>query len=148
MCEFGAHGVSHVDLTRLDDNALSKELTASREFLQNILGAPVASMALPGGMGNARVIRAASRVGYRMIGNSVPLNHAKADVRVNRVCIYRSSGQSEPLRLTQMGRSYWLRARMKTIVSSYCPRVIGEPTYRVISEFLKPTMNRGGNAYR
>ena len=137
VCDFGAHGASHVDLTSLDAADLSRELVSSREYLEETLGAAVTAMALPGGMGNARVILAARREGYRFVGNSIPLNHVRADVSVNRVCLYRHSGVSEPLRLARAERSYWLRARAKVTISTYGPRIVGDGNYRAIAGLLK-----------
>jgi len=137
VCDFGGHGASHVDLTSLDDEALSKELTSSRDYLRDIVGDAVTSMALPGGMGDARVMRAALREGFQIIGNSVPLLHAKNDVSVNRVCVYRQTGFSEPLGLARAGRGYWMRARAKVAVSNYGPRIVGGNNYRSMAEFIK-----------
>ena len=137
VCDFGGHGASHVDLTRLDDAGLSTELTSSREYLENILGASVATMALPGGMGNARVIRAARSAGFSIVGNSIPLNHVRANTSVNRICLYRHSDPAEPARWARADRSYWLGARAKVAVSTHAPRIIGDRAYRGVSGFLK-----------
>lgn len=53
--EFGSHAVSHVDLTVLDEGALSHELAESRRQLEQELGRPAPFFAAPFGKVNDRV---------------------------------------------------------------------------------------------
>ncbi|MFQ5697630.1 MAG: polysaccharide deacetylase family protein [Myxococcota bacterium] len=59
--EIGAHGLAHVDLTRLDDAALDRELGASREILESRTGRKVELLAYPYGRFDRRVRAAAAR---------------------------------------------------------------------------------------
>lgn len=47
--DFGANTVSHRDLTRLPPEEVEREMTRSRQVLQEVLGAPVSSFAYPYG---------------------------------------------------------------------------------------------------
>jgi peptidoglycan/xylan/chitin deacetylase (PgdA/CDA1 family) len=85
ICDFGAHGATHTGLTYLDDQALEAELNGSRSYLEDTLGRPVDTMALPGGMGDRRVFEAASKAGYRLIGTSVEDINTRPGLRLNRV---------------------------------------------------------------
>ncbi len=69
----GSHTISHTSLIGLDDRHLQRELTDSREFLQELLGAAVDWVAFPFGRYNIRVLEAALRAGYR--GAVTPVLH-------------------------------------------------------------------------
>jgi peptidoglycan/xylan/chitin deacetylase (PgdA/CDA1 family) len=59
--EFGAHGRSHCDLTRLKDPALSSEIQGSHADLAAVLGTPPLSFAYPFGRHDETVLRAVAR---------------------------------------------------------------------------------------
>lgn len=59
--QIGSHGVNHVNLRRVDDEALSRELKDSRASLEHELGQPVNSFCYPQAKLDARVERAAAR---------------------------------------------------------------------------------------
>jgi peptidoglycan/xylan/chitin deacetylase (PgdA/CDA1 family) len=63
--EIGAHSVDHVWLPGLDDAALAEQLRRSRAELEDLIGAPVQTMAYPYGGHDERVERAAAAAGYR-----------------------------------------------------------------------------------
>jgi len=64
--EVGSHSLTHPFMTELDDAALEREATASRLFLEDLLGSSVVSFSYPYGDVNARVRRAMTRAGYRV----------------------------------------------------------------------------------
>jgi peptidoglycan/xylan/chitin deacetylase (PgdA/CDA1 family) len=61
---FGSHSFAHHDLTALGDDECERDLRASRELLEDLLGDPVPWLAYPRGRHNDRVRRAASRAGF------------------------------------------------------------------------------------
>lgn len=61
---FGSHGLSHRAMSSLSDADLTRELVDSRHRLEDLLGAPVRSLAYPYGVVCGRVKRAAARAGY------------------------------------------------------------------------------------
>lgn len=61
----GSHGATHRDLRKLSDSELERELTESKQLLEDRLGQPVDSIAYPFGRFDARVMSAADRAGYR-----------------------------------------------------------------------------------
>jgi peptidoglycan/xylan/chitin deacetylase (PgdA/CDA1 family) len=137
VCEFGGHGASHVDLTAATDSRLAFELSASRDFLAAVLGAPVATMALPGGKGDARVIRFAVREGYRLVGNSRPLPHGRRGVAINRICVHGGTSVEWPRRLVDAGAMFWLRRRVRLAVSAHGPKIVGDGVYAAAAKLLK-----------
>jgi peptidoglycan/xylan/chitin deacetylase (PgdA/CDA1 family) len=62
--EIGSHTVGHVHLTRLGDDELERELQDSRAQIEDELGLACPYLAYPFGEHDARVRRAAERVGY------------------------------------------------------------------------------------
>lgn len=68
LVEIGAHTVTHPDLSSLRSEAdIDREVEASRRELQGMTGEEIATIALPHGAFDDRVIRAANRAGYRRI---------------------------------------------------------------------------------
>jgi peptidoglycan/xylan/chitin deacetylase (PgdA/CDA1 family) len=55
--EIGCHSMSHPDLTKLDGDALSYEITESRKIIENEVGVPVSSFAYPFGKENELVLQ-------------------------------------------------------------------------------------------
>ncbi|OSI35410.1 polysaccharide deacetylase family protein [Bradyrhizobium canariense] len=60
----GSHGMAHVDLTKVSDVELDRELTVSKSMLEDRLGQKVSLFAFPYGRFSRRVWEAALKVGY------------------------------------------------------------------------------------
>jgi hypothetical protein len=60
----GAHGLNHLDLTKLSDRELERELKESKRLIEEKLNVLVNSMAYPFGYFNQRVIDFAKAAGY------------------------------------------------------------------------------------
>lgn len=63
--EIGSHGMTHRDLTRLDDSELDAELAHSRKIIQRRTGQAVHYLSYPFGNADPRVIRICMEHGYR-----------------------------------------------------------------------------------
>lgn len=64
--QVGAHGANHTALTQCDDPTLRNELTSSRQYLEDVLGREVRTMAYPYGAADCRVRDAALAAGYQL----------------------------------------------------------------------------------
>lgn len=62
--EIASHTITHALLPALDDAALARELTDSREAVSKQIGRPCTSLAYPYGIADERVARAAAACGY------------------------------------------------------------------------------------
>jgi peptidoglycan/xylan/chitin deacetylase (PgdA/CDA1 family) len=62
--EIGSHGLTHIDLTRLDDTALRAETAGSRALLEELTGAPVTGFCYPYGTVDRRTQDAVRAAGY------------------------------------------------------------------------------------
>ncbi len=67
-----SHGWSHKFLTFCSDDELTHELRASKQLLEEKLGAAVEEISVPGGRWNRRVIEACAAAGYKRVYVSDP----------------------------------------------------------------------------
>lgn len=111
--EIGSHTRSHPRLTRLADDRLRDELTGSRRALVDRFGR-CASLALPYGDGDARVVAAATAAGYGAIAG-LPGPGTGGASGSPRVGVYRADGM--------------LRFRLKVARPARCLRAsaLGRP---------------------
>ncbi|MHC3470362.1 polysaccharide deacetylase family protein [Streptomyces sp. 7R007] len=63
--EIGSHGLTHLDLTEVDDVTLKAETVESRTALEDLLGTPVDGFCYPYGSVDARAVAAVRDAGYR-----------------------------------------------------------------------------------
>lgn len=66
----GSQGWNHIELPEASSAQLTQELNASRAKIEDILGQPVISLAIPFGLFNKAVIEAAKQAGYQRIYTS------------------------------------------------------------------------------
>jgi peptidoglycan/xylan/chitin deacetylase (PgdA/CDA1 family) len=86
-----SHSWAHQDLPELDEDACEQDLRNSREFLEDLLHAPVPYLAYPRGLHDAKVRRAAGRAGYSH-GFALPEGPEEVDdYAVPRVGIHRGN---------------------------------------------------------
>lgn len=63
--KFGSHGLTHTDLTKLDNAELDREVKESKKILEEKLGQIVEGIAYPFGFFNEKVIDAVKAAGYK-----------------------------------------------------------------------------------
>jgi peptidoglycan/xylan/chitin deacetylase (PgdA/CDA1 family) len=68
--EIGSHGMTHTRLSQIGLADASEELCESKRRLEDLLQAPIAALALPGGHYNDAVLEAAWAAGYRRVMTS------------------------------------------------------------------------------
>ena len=137
IAELGGHGATHRALSSLSEDELDEELAASRDYIAAIVGAPVRTMALPGGHGGARERAAALRAGFALVGNSRPLPHATPGVGVNRICVNRTHDARAPLRWAQAGALHWAARRGRYAATVLGRRVMGKTLYGALTALAK-----------
>lgn len=69
--EIGAHGTNHRHMAECGDDELARELSESRSFLQDALGAAVSVMTWPHGSASRRTAEFARRAGFIRAGCSL-----------------------------------------------------------------------------
>jgi peptidoglycan/xylan/chitin deacetylase (PgdA/CDA1 family) len=100
----GSHGRTHCYLSAQDDTVLEDELRGSRADLEDLVGAAVVHLSLPGGRGDGRVRRAACVAGYTSIATSLPgLNRRLDPLALERLAV-RSDDTA--LRVARLATGY------------------------------------------
>jgi peptidoglycan/xylan/chitin deacetylase (PgdA/CDA1 family) len=117
--EIGSHSMNHRYLTDLDDADLHEEVAGSKARLEEILGAPIAHFACPGGRVSGRVEQAVKEAGYRSLATShVGRNGARTDpFRLTRVAMYRHTSLPHFARLCR-GQGLLARQLPETLLGA------------------------------
>lgn len=68
--QIGSHGLNHIDWTGAEDRELAEEVSGSKSILEDVIGGPVVSAAIPFGLYDRRVLLALRRAGYRDVYSS------------------------------------------------------------------------------
>lgn len=111
--EIGSHTCTHPRLTSLDDAALARELTESRERCSQELARPCRSIAYPYGDVDDRVATAAAAAGYEAGGKLAADLQEEGSLRFPRIGIYYPDGWPR-FRLKVARPVRWLRASALT----------------------------------
>lgn len=123
--EIGAHGWSHTLLTHCNDKELQTELASARITLEDNLGTSIATMSLPGGRYNQRVLEACSQAGYTQVYTSIPRSEpASPGAIVGRLNIRGDMKpdwiadvlQPESQVLARLGRQYRVKVAAKALL--------------------------------
>jgi peptidoglycan/xylan/chitin deacetylase (PgdA/CDA1 family) len=100
----GAHGRTHRFLSDLPAGDLADELAGARRDLEDVLGAPVRHLSLPGGRGGARVTAAARAAGYVSVATSAPgLNRRLTPLGLQRLIVQQAD---RPARVAALARGH------------------------------------------
>jgi peptidoglycan/xylan/chitin deacetylase (PgdA/CDA1 family) len=67
LFSFGSHGLTHANLTQLDELAAEAELVESKAVLENITHTPISVLAFPYGYFNPQLVEKARSAGYRRV---------------------------------------------------------------------------------
>lgn len=105
---FGSHSYAHRDLTSLSEEECERDLRASRELLEDLLGRPVPCLAYPRGLHDRAVHRAVRKAGYKFAFSLSDDRFKVSDYALPRVGIYRGNGSST-LRI----KSSWWYPRLR-----------------------------------
>jgi len=118
----GSHGLTHRDLSILDDESAYLELIESRRKLENCLGRPIDLFAFPFGAYDDRVVQMAVRAGYRLVFRNIPSPDSikTTDILRGRISIEPTDWSLE-YRLKMAGAYEWLyyMIPIKTKIKSF-----------------------------
>ena len=115
--DFGTHGVTHRPLKFLPPAEMKQELSESKAWLEEVLGAPVRTMSLPAGKGGSAVCREAFAQGYRLIGTSKEgANRTlKLPATVNRLVVLANHSAREVLKIAAASPAYVWKRRLRAM---------------------------------
>jgi len=126
-----SHGWSHKFLTFCSDAELAHELLASRQLLEDKLGALVEEVSLPGGRWDRRVIKACADAGYRRVYVSDPWvaeNMSGIQV-IGRFMVRRSTTAAELHKMIQQDRYALGKMRVRSQVRQAIVGLVGDGLY-------------------
>ena len=110
--EIGSHTMNHPDLTKVDPHACERELSESRENLQQMLQLPVESFAYPFGCTNPSICAAAKLHYRRACTTRLGRNLAQPDpLQIQRVDVYYVRRLAMFRRLLEGGLDTYLQYR-------------------------------------
>jgi peptidoglycan/xylan/chitin deacetylase (PgdA/CDA1 family) len=126
-----SHGWSHKFLSFCSEHELSHELSASKQILEDKLGASVEEISVPGGRWNRRVIEASALAGYKRVYVSDPWVAAKmSGVEViGRFMVRRTTTIAELQKIVrQDSRTLW-KLRMRSQIRQSIVGLMGDDLY-------------------
>lgn len=121
LVSFEAHGVSHLRLTALGDDAVRNEIAEAKREIEEQLGTVVTSFCYAAGLYGEREVQAARDAGYRnAVTTTAGVNAAEADVlRLRRLMLsWADDDRRFALKLaggtlTESGLARWARRRRR-----------------------------------
>ena len=126
-----SHGWSHSFLTFCNDEQLRHELSASRQELEQKLGAPVDSISIPGGRWNRRVLRAAAQAGYKKVFVSEPWVHEAIEgvYVIGRFMVRKSTVLDELRKIVERDRKKLWTLKSRAQIKNSLVALVGDERY-------------------
>lgn len=126
----GAHGWTHKLLTHCSDDELQTELSKSRLTLEDKLGTFIATMSLPGGRADRRVLAACAEAGYKQVYTSVPrAENLPLGTTVGRVNIHGGMQLEWIARLFEADGSALSRLHRQYRMKEAAKKLLGDRLY-------------------
>ena len=126
----GAHGLTHTLLTHCDKATLHRELSESKRILEDIVGAPITTMSLPGGRSNGRVLQACREAGYTAVYTSFPrAERSPFGETIGRVNLHRDMTVEWIAALFQPGSSVLAGLGRRERVKQAARSLLGDDHY-------------------
>ena len=140
----GSHGHTHRFLSTLGRAELEDELHRSRSILGDLLGAPPAHLAFPGGRSSSEVLRAATAAGYRRFWSSAPGLNATldTDAPLRRTAVRRGDPLSRFEKLVAASAMAHLGERLNVACKSAVRHALGDERYHALTGRLLATIGR------
>jgi peptidoglycan/xylan/chitin deacetylase (PgdA/CDA1 family) len=128
--EVGSHSMTHRLLTGLADEELGRELSESKDRLEQLTGRAVEHFSCPGGRWDARVASVARALGYRSVATSrVGANPPGADpFRLARVAVRRGADERWVVRAARAEGLLAQRARAAAL--DFAKGLLGDSVYQ------------------
>lgn len=109
----GAHGNTHCDLTLCSAEKLLTELHESKRYLEDLLGAPITTMAYPYGAANRRVRDVVEYCGYELAACSYfDVNRPERDLLMLNRSVVLNGDSAKVVAQKIKGNWDWYRIRM------------------------------------
>ncbi len=115
--DFGTHGATHRPLKFLPPGEVKRELSESKAWLEDILGARVRTMSLPAGQGGSAVCSEAFAQGYKLVGTSREAGNGAIKVpgTVNRCVVLSGHSASDVVKIAAASPLYLWKRRLRAM---------------------------------
>lgn len=136
--ENGNHGMTHVELTEIDDERLQQELVDSKDVLQNKLGERIDKFSIPQGPYNRRVRQAAIAAGYSHVMCSTPgINGSRADrFSLKRMSMTRAVDLETFRKILTLDAGFFRREWARRSAFATAQKLLGARRYRALRSIL------------
>ena len=135
--EVGAHGATHTALTSLGPASLDEELMASKTYLEEHCGRPVTTMSAPGGKIDRRVLHAAIKLGFEVLGDSEAMLNTAPRLPLHRICVLKGQTPEYLLSLARAGAAYWQYKNLRQTALSKAARMLGSEKLEALRRVFK-----------
>lgn len=134
--EIGSHSMTHRHLSDLGDGELRKEVQASKDRLEQIVGVPVVHLSCPNGRWSPRVAHFAREAGYQTISTSrIDRNSSHTDLsNLARFAVMRNTSGEEFCKL--ICGADLVRHRRKAAILGLAKRALGNSFYDKLRSLL------------
>ncbi len=139
-CKIGSHTKSHKDLTQVKEKELTKELTESKKFLENILGMDVDHFSFPYGKHNNHLINIVKKI-YRSNAISKPNFFRKKGV-LGRVSITSLNCKNHEKILNIIINKFNLRYIIKLLIISSIKKVLPINIYYFLKNMISKNKSK------
>jgi peptidoglycan/xylan/chitin deacetylase (PgdA/CDA1 family) len=129
-----SHGWSHKFLTFCSKGVLADELRASKQSLEDSLGAAIAEISVPGGRWDRRVIQACAAAGYRRVYVSDPwIETTIGDVEViGRFMVRRNTTTAELRKVVARDKAALRKLKLRSQLRKGLVGLLGDSLYHRI----------------
>lgn len=138
--EIGSHGVTHKPLTKCTPEELSNEIVESKRVLEEKLGIPIQSMAVPGGFWNKTVAEVAEKAGYEAVWASTIGTNGKETnaLGLRRVVVRRPFSVQRVVSMVEGWQpAFWWAANQQFLIRML-KKVLGVYWYEQLKRKLVP----------
>src|SRR5262249_7283636 len=109
----------------------------SKAYLEALYQGPVTTLSAPGGQINRRVVRAALKLGFEVVGDSKSLLNTAPSLPLHRVCMLNGQSPEYVLSLVRAGRLYWLTKRLRRVAVVIAARSLGDQRLETFKRTFK-----------
>jgi len=138
--EIGSHGITHKPLTKCTREELSNEIVESKRVLEEKLGVPIHTMAVPGGFWNETVAEIAERAGYEAVWVSTIGTNGKETnaLGLRRVVVRRPFSVHRVVSMVEGWQpAFWWAANQQFLIRML-KRVLGVYRYEQLKKKIVP----------
>lgn len=128
-----SHGLDHQYLSSCSDHELHRQLSKSKEIIENAINTSVTILAPPGGRFDNRTIRLAKEIGYSCIANSIPGHFSNNnDFLFPRIAVMKDHTCSKLISLMNPYSLIVYKIKLKYAILKLLKNIFGDTFYEKV----------------